>query len=228
VRHEPNLVSGGGPKPVLVGSVEVLVSRQSAETELNELFAACMPRLARTARRFIRNPQDSEDVLQDSLLSAFKNLDQFEGRSSFCTWMHSIVRNEATVHLRRPYVRRYFSIEDHRSQNGELLLESAANPEPNAEEAYAEKERSRILRQVLTTMPALYRAAIQVCDIEGLNCRDAAARLGLSRAGLKTRLHRARKLVVTKIQDACAPNAQASAKSRQAYSASTSNCQNKG
>lgn len=204
LRHQEDLVSENCREFVPLTPMLVFVSRQCGESELNELFAASMPRLARVAQRFVRNREDSEDVLQESLLSAFKHLDQFEGRSSFYTWMHSIIRNQAIMHLRKAYVRRCFSIEDHVSEDGELLFESGVDPYPDVEETCAARERSGILRDVLTSVPRAHQAVIQVCDIEGLNCRDAAARLGVSLSGLKTRLHRARKLISKKIQERCA------------------------
>jgi len=77
-----------------------LPARMSA-LEVNELFASCMPGLARAARRMMRNSQDSEDVLQESLLAAFRNLGQFQGRSKFSTWVYSIIKNTARMYLRR-------------------------------------------------------------------------------------------------------------------------------
>lgn len=204
MRHQENLVSENGRELVPLRSMDVFVSRQCGESQLNELLVASMPRLARVARRFVRNREDSEDVLQESLLSAFKHLDQFEGRSSFYTWMHSIIRNQAIMHVRKACVRRCFSIEDHVSEDGELLFESGVDPYPDVEETCAARERSGILRDVLTSVPRAHQAVIQVCDIEGLNCRDAAERLGVSLSGLKTRLHRARKLISKKIQERCA------------------------
>ena len=49
----------------------------------------------------LRNPQDCEDALQEGLLLAFRNLNQFQGRSKFSTWLHSIVRNAARTHVRK-------------------------------------------------------------------------------------------------------------------------------
>ncbi len=55
-------------------------------------------------------------------------------------------------------------------------------------------ERSQILRDMLLEVSPGHRSVIQLCDIEGLDRKDAAARLGMTISGLKTRLHRARKV----------------------------------
>ena len=169
-------------------------------TELNALFTSCMPKLARSARRMMRNAQDSDDVLQEGLLSAFQKLHQFQGRSQFSTWLHSIVRNAAKMHLRKMGSCRLASIAPEASEHSGVLLENVSDPKPNAEERCAKDERSRILRSTLTELPSSYRSVIQLCDIEGLDGKDAAATLGMSMSSLKTCLHRARRLVSKKIQ----------------------------
>jgi len=174
------------------------------ESDIEELFASCMPRLAKTARRLMRNTEDSEDLLQETMLSAFKNLHQFEGRSKFSTWLHSIVRNKAKMHLRKAGAHRCCSLEDVTNEHGELLLDVAPAVDPDAEATCLGNERSEILRRVLLRLSPGHRLVIQLCDIEGLEGKAAAARLGLTLSGLKTRLHRARKSVTRKLADTLA------------------------
>ena len=82
------------------------------DVELDHLFASCMPRLRQAARQMLRNPQDCEDALQEGLLLAFRNLNQFQGRSQFSTWLHSIVRNAARTQVRRKKCRPQCSWEE--------------------------------------------------------------------------------------------------------------------
>lgn len=91
-------------------------------SELNHLFASCMPRLQRTARRLLRNFEDSEDALQEGLSLAYKNLKQFQGRSQFSTWLHSIVTNSARTHVRKMWCRPQCSLDDFLNQ-GERAIE---------------------------------------------------------------------------------------------------------
>jgi RNA polymerase sigma-70 factor (ECF subfamily) len=169
--------------------------------ELNNLFASCIPKLARFARRLMRNPQDSEDALQEGLLSAFQNLHQFQGRSTFSTWMHSIVRNAAMMHLRRMQSRSFSLLEP------QFSCEETTPPEhsfvdsgPSPEEACVQAERSRILRSTMKELPRSYRRVVQLCDIDGLEGRNVAASLGLTVSSFKTCLHRARRSVARRIQ----------------------------
>jgi RNA polymerase sigma-70 factor, ECF subfamily len=171
------------------------------EDELGELFASCMPRLTKTAKHIMRNSPDSEDVLQEGLLAAFQNLRQFQGRSRFSTWLHSIVRNAARMHMRRKATRPFCLIDDHPSDNMGTSSERAFNDaSPSPEELCVESEYSRILRMTLRGLPPMYQRAIELCDIYGLGGADAGAALGLSIPALKTCLHRARRLVSRKIR----------------------------
>jgi RNA polymerase sigma-70 factor (ECF subfamily) len=204
------------PEQIEVGTTSQIVTPSSAsgmqsfiaatvqDSDVENLFAACMPRLARTARRLVRNTEDSEDLLQETMLSAFKNLHQFEGRAKFSTWLHSIVRNKAKMHLRKSGTHRCCSLEEVTNEHGELLLDIAPAVDPDAEEACLGNERSEILRRILLRLSPGHRVVIQLCDIEGLDGRAAAARLGLTISGLKTRLHRARKCVAKKIAEGLA------------------------
>jgi DNA-directed RNA polymerase specialized sigma24 family protein len=75
----PQSEKRGVPAQMSEGCLPIYVS----EEEINELFAACLPKLKKAARRMLRNQQDCEDALQEGLLLAFRKLHQFEGRSVF-------------------------------------------------------------------------------------------------------------------------------------------------
>lgn len=186
------------------------------DTQLGELFASCIPRLKKTAKQILRNSPDSEDVLQEGLLSAFQNLSQFQGRSKFSTWLHTIVKNAAKMHVRKMAARHFFSVEDELSESNGILLEKrfrASTPGP--EEMCSRKERSRILRMALRGLPPIYKRVIELCDILGLDRRDAAETLGLSIPAVKTCLHRARRVASRRIRDSCLPRGCSSSEERQ-------------
>jgi RNA polymerase sigma-70 factor, ECF subfamily len=169
--------------------------------DVNELFASCMPRLAKAARQMTRNSQDCDDILQDSLLAAFRNLGQFQGRSKFSTWVYSIIRNTARMYVRRANSRPLQSIELERSDKDNSIPEEAfVDSGPSPEESSAQNERSRVLESALRNLPPEYESAIRICDMKGLSGKDAAESLGVSITALKTRLHRARRLVACRIR----------------------------
>ena len=69
--------------------------------ELQDVFSRYLPLLHRTAHRYLGNPSDAEDAVQDALLSAYKHLDQFRGQAQMSTWLVAIVSNCARMQLRR-------------------------------------------------------------------------------------------------------------------------------
>jgi len=172
------------------------------DSALDQLFASSMPKLLRTARQILHHHQDSEDALQEGLLSAFKNLRQFQGRSKFSTWLHSIIKNSAKMHARKNGSLSFFSIERELSDENNSVSEiPCPDPSLDPEQTCALREQSRILAATLGDLSPRYRAVIQLFDIEGLDGREAAEALGVSLSGVKTSLHRARRLLSKKIRD---------------------------
>ena len=168
----------------------------SAES-LNEILGDCMPRLFRIADCVLHNYHDSEDALQDGLLSALRHIDQFRGQAQFSTWMHSIVRNSALDKLRRQRAHPTLSLDvpapdrdpDWTAPN--LPIESGPNPERQCEQL----EISELFAQTLEGLPRNHQAIIRLCDFEGYSGREAAKRLGLSVSALKAQHHRARQSI---------------------------------
>jgi RNA polymerase sigma-70 factor (ECF subfamily) len=164
---------------------------------LDELFGSSMPRLFRAADCILHNYHDSEDALQDGLLSALRHIDQFKGNSQFSTWLFSIIRNCALAKLRKQHAHPYISIDEHNVEGDAEFcsLEMPADPRPDPERACAQAELSFQFAQTLEGLPASYRAIIRLCDFEGFSGKEAAQRLGLSVSALKAQHHRARRAI---------------------------------
>lgn len=172
----------------------VCLTTSDGGESLNELFGDCMPRLFRVADCVLRNCHDSEDALQDGLLSALQHIDQFKGNSEFSTWLFSIIRNSALAKLRKRRAHPMVSLDDQASEGDADLcaLEGSADPRPDPERVYAQAELSYLFARILEGLPANYRAIIRLCDFEGFSGKEAAEGLGLSAAALKAQHHRAR------------------------------------
>ena len=172
-----------------------------SEAEVNELFVACLPKLKNAARRMLKNQEDCEDALQDGLLLAFRKLNQFEGRSSFLTWLYSIVRNTSRVHYRKMAGRQAISLESDASATAPSLPDSEfMEKRPSPEELCILNERSEILRKVVREMPARFQPAIQFFHLEGLGEEETARRLQVTVGALKSQIHRSRRMLICKAQ----------------------------
>ena len=166
---------------------------------LGPLFASYMPQLYRTALRVAGTPQDAEDALQDGLLRAVSHLQEFAGRSRFSTWLTSIVTNAALMRLRRIHPDRVISIDQKLDREDQPLANRIADPRPNPEEMYARQERLQILERGLQTLPAAYRNAVRLRDVQGMSTKEAAEALGLPLGSLKSQLHRGRLKLVEEV-----------------------------
>lgn len=174
--------------------------RSENRQALDDLFASSCSHLYQAAFRILLNSQDAEDAVQDSLLCAFRNLHQFDGRARFSTWLHRIAINSSLMRLRKRKCRREFPLEP--AFPGKELVAPAIEPlsdDPNPEEQCARVEQRKILSEALLKLPSPFRTAIELCDLQGLPAKDAAQRLGVSLSTMKARLFRSRRALKTTI-----------------------------
>ena len=191
---------GARPKQKAAGRLPA----QMTTPELNELFAECIPKLRKVARRMFRNEQDSEDALQEALLLAFRKIHQFEGRSSFSTWVHTIVRNTSRAYYRKATAHPTVST-DTTNEGEEGLTERRAfiDERPTPEQNYLEQERSEIFRRAAEQLPENHHAAVRLFYSLGLGEKATAEALGITLSALKAQLHRSRILLSYRIRKNC-------------------------
>jgi RNA polymerase sigma-70 factor (ECF subfamily) len=170
-------------------------------TALNQLFASCIPQLKRTAVRLLPTHEDGEDALQDALLLGYRKLDQFKGESQFSTWMHAILVNAARSLLRRQRSQpRIFSIDLNAEENEGFPEPMIADTRSNPEQEYRRKEISRIASEYVKKLPSTYQPVVWLCDIRGLEMKEAAERLKRPLGTIKSQLHRAHRLIRTELR----------------------------
>jgi len=150
------------------------------------------PALYRTALRQLRNPEDAEDAVQDALLSAFKHIAQFEGRSQISTWLTRIVLNSAGIQLRRRPRHKILSLDQTYKDENLVLLEQLVDTGPGPEELCEQAELHEIVNQVLNQLSPTLRSAFQLRELDGLSTREAAQVLGVTESALKSNILRAR------------------------------------
>jgi RNA polymerase sigma-70 factor (ECF subfamily) len=156
----------------------------------------------------LHNREDSEDAVQDALLLAYRKLHQFQGRSSFSTWLHSIVRNTARLYYRNAKAQPMLSTDHELFEEEQLAAENVfVDAHPTPEESWAQRERSLLLRSAANTLPKRCQAAVLQFYCKGLGEAVAAKTLGITVPALKARLHRSRHLLTRRIRQKCAPRA---------------------
>ena len=167
---------------------------------LEMLFAQHSRTLFQTALRLLGNPEDAEDALQEAMLSAYRNLPRFEGRSQFSTWMTRIVINAALMRRRSKRAHPALSLDDS-TEDKTPLVDRFADDHPSPEQLYASAELSARVRANLQELSPLLRNAFELREMEGLSADEAARALGVSRNTLKARLWRARQQLASRLGD---------------------------
>ena len=171
-------------------SLEILRTGDRAEFgKVVEMYSA---KIYRLALRMLGNPQDAEDILQETFLKAFRGIAGFGGRSSVATWLYRIATNEALMTLRRkqPY---FLSIEEPAEtedgfQEPVQIVDWCCLPE----DELISSEAKTYLDAAVDRLPQSLKVVFLLRDIEEFSTLEAAEVLGLSETAVKTRLSRAR------------------------------------
>jgi RNA polymerase sigma-70 factor (ECF subfamily) len=183
-------------KPDEAGEGELLaLARQKDEAAVRTLIRRHNRRLFRIARSVVRDDAEAEDVLQEAYVRAFTHLSEFRAESSFATWVSRIVLNEALGRLRRR--RRtgdWVSIET-LAPSAEIIPFPLASNSPDPERNMAQREIRTLLEQAIDGLPEAFRTVLVARVIEEMSIEETAELLGLRPETVKTRLHRARRLL---------------------------------
>ena len=129
-------------------SEEALVraSRRGNRQAIETLFRRYQRQLLGAARRISGNTEDAEDALQEGLLSAYRNVRRFEGRSKFSTWLTRIVVNAALMRQRRATGLRVTSLDAEHPESQLPLSERLQAEDPNPEQLFAHAELKEMIQ----------------------------------------------------------------------------------
>jgi RNA polymerase sigma-70 factor (ECF subfamily) len=164
-----------------------------------EAFRTIMERhnrqLYRIARSILRNDSEAEDAVQDAYVNAFTHLDQFRGDASLSTWLARITMNEALGRLRRECPTRNLEALEALEIGAQNIPFPQAGASDDPEKTMAQREILRLVEQATDSLSEAFRVVFVARVIEGMSVEDTAEILALRPETVKTRLHRARRLV---------------------------------
>jgi RNA polymerase sigma-70 factor, ECF subfamily len=140
------------------------------------------------AQRITPQREEAEDIVQEALLKAFRNLAQFRGDAQMSTWLRAIVQNTARDWLRNQKGRVQLPLEQTNPADGATMLFDFPHPAENPEDRCERKELEWILRSELKKLNSVSRRAIQLCVLEELSHRAAAHALNVSVITVKSRV----------------------------------------
>ncbi len=171
-------------------------ARQGEPAAFREIIRRNNRHLFRTARSVLRDDAEAEDAVQEAYLRAFQALGGFRGDASLSTWLARIARNEALGRLRR---RRSTTdldaIEAAQQGRGASILMFPTVQGGDPEGTAARREIRRLLEEAIDDLPDVFRPVLVARDVDGLSVEETAAILGIRPETVRTRLHRARRML---------------------------------
>ena len=175
-------------------SDEKLVAAAKAGDELafETLVKRYQAQVFALALRYTRVREDAEDVVQQTFLKVFVYLQDFQGKSSFCTWLTRIAINEALMLLRKTRATREVPMGNSTNDEETARRLDVPDTSPNPEASYLQREASEHLCVAMDRLEPAIRSALEF-HIRDLTAREIARCLGVSVTAVKARLFQARR-----------------------------------
>jgi len=173
-----------------------MTQRQAAEPNAWDFEAAAVPfvdALYNTALRMTRNPQDAEDLVQETYLKAYKYYDKFTEGTNFKAWLFRILKNTFINNYRKrqqePPQNAFDEIEDVFESQVSADSSSIPNPEEDALENVLDED----VQRALDALPDEYRMVVILADLEDFSYQEIADILEIPVGTVMSRLYRARR-----------------------------------
>ena len=154
--------------------------------------------LYRIARSVLLDDHEAEDVVQETYVRAFTRLVDFRGDASLSTWLTRIALNEALQRRRRRRRRTvHLDVIDAARNRADMQIDRSPMiaPDQDPERATAQHQIRRFLERAIDDLPEAFRTVFVMRDIEEATTAETATLLGIRQQTVKTRLHRARRML---------------------------------
>ncbi len=191
------LSRGGGvlvepTRPDPVPAAEAMPLADWTPPTWDEVVRTHSARVYRLAYRLTGNPHDAEDLTQDVFVRVFRSLSSYTP-GTFEGWLHRITTNLFLDRVRRKQRIRFDGLADD-------AAERLPGREPGPAQVYDEQHFDDDVQRALDALPPDFRAAVVLCDIEGLSYEEIAATLGIKLGTVRSRIHRGRAQLRTALE----------------------------
>lgn len=163
-------------------------SRAGDAASMQALLRRHNARILKMVRRLCPDPDDAEEVFQDTLVAIMRNIRRFRGDASLLTWIYTLARSQVARRRRKARSRLFEALVSSR-QLASSFLDERWIPD----DAVSRAELHRALHDGLRRLSELDRRVLWMRDGQGLTSPEVAVATGLTVPAVKTRLHRARK-----------------------------------
>lgn len=169
---------------------------QQAFAELVDLY---QDKLYHMAYRMLNNRQEAEDVVQDTFLRVYKNLDRFDETLKFSTWIYRIATNLCIDRLRKrkPTYSLDAESQEYDGLDGYSMIPSD-NRTPESELILSDTQR--IIHQAMESLPPKYKSVMMLRYIQDMSLQEVGDILDMPVTTIKTRVHRGREFLRKKLE----------------------------
>lgn len=177
--------------------LDIIQSINSGEAELYEiLIRRYNSFLYKIGRAYRYNHQDTEDLMQETYISAFNSLSKFENRSSFKTWFARIMLNHCYQKKHKLSFTKEVAMDDPEMEKTNSLFQNYST----IENGIVNRELGNIIENAIHEMPEDYRLVFTLRELNGLNVLETAESLDISENNVKVRFNRAKTMLRLKIR----------------------------
>jgi RNA polymerase sigma-70 factor, ECF subfamily len=190
-----------------MNSISLSIARetQASSMKFEKIYQEYGDRVLNLAYRYTANTEVARDLTQDVFIKVYQNLEGFQNRSQIYTWIYKITTNHCLNYLKRERKRRWLSLLDQKvsevfttgtSEDVSQLVQNPLTPEQILEKS----QREIIIQKMIHSLPLKYRFPLILQRYEGLHIDEIADILSLTVPATETRIHRAKKILVKKLQ----------------------------
>jgi len=164
------------------------------ESAFNELVQRYQRKIFTVALGMVKNPDDAMDLTQEAFVKVYRYLGNFQGTSSFYTWLYRIVVNLCIDYIRKAGKHGHDEFDEkthaksENQQQGVLSSDLGLNPS----KTLGRKELAMVMQLAIAELPPYHRAVILMREVEGMSYVDMAEALQVSKGTVMSRLHHAR------------------------------------
>jgi len=187
-----------------ITETELINRVRIGETELFEIFIRRNnPFLYKVGMSYGYKHEDVEDLMQETFIAAYLNLEKFEGRSSFKTWITRIMLNQCYQKAQKLSFKNEKTSDTISNEKTTPMFES--NRSTDVYKSVLNKELSYIIGNALIAIPLEYRMVFSLRELNGMSTAETAELLDISETNVKVRLNRAKHMMRQKLETMYSP-----------------------
>ncbi|HEX7057007.1 MAG TPA: RNA polymerase sigma factor SigW [Bacilli bacterium] len=176
------------------------LAKRGDRNAFSELVRLYSTKIFHLAYRMLNNRQEAEDVVQDTCLRVYRNLDKYDPEQRFSTWIYRIATNLCIDRLRRR--KGQYSLDADLPEGDGLDWHSMlASEERGPESSLLLSETQAKVRKAINTLPQKYKAVVVLRYLQDLSLQEISEILGLPVTTIKTRVHRGREYLRKKLEE---------------------------